>query len=82
MKPFKVTDNPFCVYNGTGCDTYGKKCEEFKGTETKETKETPCSIYIATNGPCKSTTYGTILGSCTKRICTEAPNTLKTDKEC
>lgn len=76
MKPLKVTDKPFCVYNGTGCDAYGKKCEEFKGTEVS------CATYIALNGPCKSTTVGTIVGNCAKRVCTEAPNTLKTDKEC
>lgn len=76
MKPFKVTDKPFCVYNGTGCDSYGKKCEEFKGTEVT------CATYIASNGPCKATTVGTIVGNCAKRVCTEAPNTLKTDKEC
>ncbi|CAK67723.1 unnamed protein product (macronuclear) [Paramecium tetraurelia] len=76
MKPFKATDNPFCVYNGTGCESYGKKCSEFKGTEIT------CQTYIAFDGPCKSTSVGTLVGNCARKVCTEAPNNLKTDKEC
>ncbi|CAD8055987.1 unnamed protein product [Paramecium sonneborni] len=76
MKPFNTTDKPFCVFNGTVCDTYGKRCEKFKGTEIT------CPTYIALNGPCKATNYGTIVGSCAKRVCIEASNNLKTDQEC
>ncbi|CAD8211577.1 unnamed protein product [Paramecium octaurelia] len=76
MPPFKATDDPFCVYDGTGCIDYGKNCSTFNGTE-----ET-CPTYLAKDGPCKATTVGTIKGACAKRVCTEAPNTLATDADC
>nr|CAA59447.1 alpha-51D-immobilization antigen [Paramecium tetraurelia] len=76
MPPFKTTDDPFCVYDGTGCIDYGKNCSTFNGTE-----ET-CPTYLAKDGPCKATTVGTIKGACAKRVCTEAPNTLATDADC
>ncbi|CAK67224.1 unnamed protein product (macronuclear) [Paramecium tetraurelia] len=76
MPPFKTTDDPFCVFDGTGCIDYGKNCSTFNGTE-----ET-CPTYLAKDGPCKATTVGTIKGACAKRVCTEAPNTLATDTDC
>ncbi|CAK61922.1 unnamed protein product (macronuclear) [Paramecium tetraurelia] len=76
MLPFKTTDDPFCVFDGTGCIDYGKNCSTFNGTE-----ET-CPNYLAKDGPCKATTVGTIKGACAKRVCTEAPNTLATDADC
>ena len=76
MPPFKTTDDPFCVFDGTSCIDYGKNCSTFNGTE-----ET-CPTFLAKDGPCKATTVGTIKGACTKRICTEAPNNLTTDADC
>ena len=34
------------------------------------------------DGFCKGTTVGTAKGPCTKRVCTEAPNSYATDAEC
>ncbi|CAD8113555.1 unnamed protein product [Paramecium primaurelia] len=76
MPPFKTTDDPFCVFDGTSCIDYGKNCNTFNGTE-----ET-CPTFLAKDGPCKATTVGTIKGACTQRICTEAPNNLTTDADC
>ncbi|CAD8055005.1 unnamed protein product [Paramecium primaurelia] len=76
MPPFKTTDDPFCVFDGTSCIDYGKNCNAFNGTE-----ET-CPTYLGKDGPCKATTVGTLKGSCAKRVCTEAPNTLTTDADC
>ncbi|CAD8113351.1 unnamed protein product [Paramecium primaurelia] len=76
MPPFKTTDDPFCVFDGTSCIDYGKNCSTFNGTE-----ET-CPTFLAKDGPCKATTVGTIKGACAKRVCTEAPNNLTTDADC
>ncbi|CAK73537.1 unnamed protein product (macronuclear) [Paramecium tetraurelia] len=45
-------------------------CSTFNGTE-----ET-CPKFLAKDDPCKSTTVGIFKGTCAKRVCTEAPNTL------
>ena len=80
MKPTPTTNipnpSPLCVYDGAGCVDNSKACSQFNGTE-----ET-CPTFIATNGPCKATTVGTVKGPCAKRVCTEAPNSLATDAEC
>ncbi|CAD8175771.1 unnamed protein product [Paramecium pentaurelia] len=76
MPPFKITDDPFCVFDGTSCIDYGKNCNAFNGNE-----ET-CPTYLGRDGPCKATTVGTLKGSCAKRVCTEAPNSLTTDADC
>lgn len=82
MKPFKNAAGKdifvFCVYDGAkSCVDNNKSCSFFKGNVDT------CPLYTAINdGPCKATTIGSIVGTCAKRVCTEAPNTLTTDADC
>jgi hypothetical protein len=77
MKPIQESiTRPICIYDGNGCTENNKFCSYFIGNYYT------CKTYIAMDGPCKSTTIGSINGNCTKRICSEAPNTLTTDAAC
>lgn len=61
MKPIPTINNPnpgpTCVYDGTGCILYNQKlCNTYYGNEVT------CATFIASDGPCKSSTVGTIKG--------------------
>ncbi|CAD8149880.1 unnamed protein product [Paramecium octaurelia] len=70
-------DSITCIFDGSKCVNYGLQCSQFQGNHIS------CANFMATDGPCKATVMDDFkISSCTKRVCNDAPNTLKTDIEC
>ncbi|CAD8176717.1 unnamed protein product [Paramecium octaurelia] len=60
-----------CITNGRGCVIQLKLCNTYTGTADE------CNHYIGSDGKCTIGTSG-----CKVRVCSEAPDTLKTDADC
>lgn len=63
-----------CVFGGASCVSSQLTCSQFNGSFDE------CESYSAIDGPC--TNLNKQSGSCSKKVCANAPTSLKTDADC
>ncbi|KAM3128877.1 hypothetical protein pb186bvf_019012 [Paramecium bursaria] len=63
-----------CVFGGATCVSASLTCTQFTGSFDD------CESYSAIDGPCTNANQQS--GPCQKKVCTNAPTSLKTDADC